>query len=218
MKIKYPRTFHLPWSEGATDDDKTHSLTEIETNFSGREVVVTEKLDGENTTIYADGSCHARSLDSSNHPSRDFVRAKAREISALGFPEGWRLLGENLYARHSIPYDRLPDFFVLFGIADDLDLARPWSEVEEWAALLGIPVAPVLYRGTWDAKTIRTLYPFPSRISPGSESEGYVVRIAGGFPMIQFAENVAKFVRANHVQTDTHWMHSEIVPNGRVQG
>ena len=45
MKIKYPRTFHLPWSPGATSDDKM--LKSIE-HFIGKEVVITEKMDGEN--------------------------------------------------------------------------------------------------------------------------------------------------------------------------
>lgn len=41
---KYPRTPHLPWSGTIADDDKR---LETVRNFIGREVVVTEKLDGE---------------------------------------------------------------------------------------------------------------------------------------------------------------------------
>lgn len=43
--VKYGRTFHLPWSPGAHDDDKTLRDT---THFAGKEVVVTLKMDGEN--------------------------------------------------------------------------------------------------------------------------------------------------------------------------
>lgn len=215
LKYKYPRTFHLPWSEGATDDDKTHSLEVAEAMFRGREVVITEKVDGENTTIYATGECHARSLDSAGHVSRDYVRAKAQEIASLGFPQGWRIMGENLFAKHSIKYDLLPDYFVVFGIADALNVARPWGEVEEWANLLGLPFAPVVWRGVWDSKKVRSLYPFPSAFG-ADVAEGYVVRVAGEFPMDSFDRYAAKFVRANHVQTDTHWMQAEVVPNHRV--
>ena len=42
--VKYPRTWHLPWSEGKTKDDRTLSDCK---QFEGREVVVTEKMDGE---------------------------------------------------------------------------------------------------------------------------------------------------------------------------
>ena len=53
-RIKYPRTPHLPFSPGRSDDDI--GLGKVE--FTG-EVVVTEKLDGENTTLYHD-YLHAR--------------------------------------------------------------------------------------------------------------------------------------------------------------
>jgi hypothetical protein len=43
--IKYPRTLHLPWSPGLTNDDRQLKSTE---HFEGREVVVTVKMDGEN--------------------------------------------------------------------------------------------------------------------------------------------------------------------------
>lgn len=43
--VKYGRTFHLPWSPGAHDDDKTLKDT---SQFEGKRVVVTKKMDGEN--------------------------------------------------------------------------------------------------------------------------------------------------------------------------
>jgi len=216
MKVKYPRTFHLPWSLGATDDDKTHSLETVERMFGGKRVVITEKMDGENTTIYSTGECHARSLDSVGHKSRDYVRGKARELGCMGFPDGWRLMGENLYAKHSIEYDLLPDYFVVFGIADGSNTSRPWNEVEEWANLLDLPHAPVVWEGKWDTKKVLGLYPFKSMLSSTGISEGYVVRVAGSFPMSQFDKHVAKFVRSGHVQpNDQHWMHQEVTPNKR---
>ena len=48
-RYKYPRTFHFPWSDSVMGDD--HIFTEFE-NLIGKEVVVTEKMDGENTNIY----------------------------------------------------------------------------------------------------------------------------------------------------------------------
>jgi hypothetical protein len=50
-RIKYPRTYHLPFSEALQSDDKLiDSLDEI----GGREVVALLKMDGENTTLYND--------------------------------------------------------------------------------------------------------------------------------------------------------------------
>ncbi|MEV0787225.1 RNA ligase family protein [Streptomyces sp. NPDC050423] len=50
MRTHYPRTPHLPWSPGAASDDVR--LADL-AGLTGTEVVVTEKLDGENTPLYA---------------------------------------------------------------------------------------------------------------------------------------------------------------------
>jgi len=42
--IKYPRTFHLPWSDGMHDDDRMMPDVKI---FEGKRVIVMEKMDGE---------------------------------------------------------------------------------------------------------------------------------------------------------------------------
>ena len=44
-------------------------------------------------------------------------------------------------------------------------------------------------------------------------TEGYVVRSADAFPFSSFSSRVAKYVRAGHVQTTQHWMHSALEPN-----
>lgn len=201
--VKYPRTPHLPWSPGATSDDVWVDTTAC---FEGREVVITEKMDGENTTMYRD-HIHARSLDSRHHPSRSWVKGLHCRIAHL-IPQGWRVCGENLYARHSIAYEELPSYFMVFSIWDERDRALGWDETLEWAALLELEVAPELWRGVWDEARVRALEVTPER------SEGYVVRLADGFAREDFAQSIAKWVRPNHVTTDQHWMYAEVVPNG----
>jgi hypothetical protein len=44
--MKYSRTPHLPWSEGATSDDKMLKTTDM---FVGKRVIASLKMDGENT-------------------------------------------------------------------------------------------------------------------------------------------------------------------------
>ena len=41
-----------------------------------------------------------------------------------------------------------------------------------------------------------------------------MIRVADEFNAGDFRLCAAKYVRAGHVQTDEHWMHSEIVKNG----
>lgn len=201
-RYKYPRTPHLPWSPGGSRDDLLLSDT---SQFDGQLVVITEKMDGENTTLYRDGH-HARSINPSPHPSRDWIRRLQSEIGYL-IPEGWRVCGENLFARHSIPYEDLPSYFMIFSIWDEHNRCLSWANTEEWASLLGLHTVPVLYQGLWNEKYTRSL-----RLPP-TTCEGYVVRIADGFLYAEFPQKVAKYVRPHHVQTDEHWMLAPVSPN-----
>lgn len=88
---RYGRTYHLPISPGATSDDKIMpSIAGLQTD----DLVVTEKMDGENTTIHSAG-CHARSPDSRYHPSRNWLKALAAGVSPM-LSEDERIVGENL--------------------------------------------------------------------------------------------------------------------------
>ncbi|MEU8503600.1 RNA ligase family protein [Streptomyces brevispora] len=204
MRTHYPRTPHLPWSPGATSDDvRLAGLTDL----TGTEVVVTEKLDGENTTLYADG-LHARSLHSAHHPSRGRVKALQGRIGPR-IPAGRRICGENMFARHSIPYEDLASHFYGFSVWDG-DHCLGWDRTVAFLRDLGIPTPPVLWRGVFDARAERTLRAL--RLDTGRQ-EGYVVRPAEGFPAAAFGRRVAKWVRPRHVRTDTHWMHAAVVEN-----
>jgi predicted kinase len=203
VRTHYPRTPHLPWSPGATADDvRTADLS----GFVGREVVVTEKLDGENTTLYRDG-LHARSLDSAHHPSRAWVKS-LHGVVASAIPAGWRVCGENLYARHSLGYDDLDSWFHAFSVWAE-DRCLPWDETVRFVRELGIPAPKVLWRGVFDERALRKLRLDLTR------QEGYVVRVADGFRHRDFARCVAKWVRSGHVRTDRHWMLGPVVANGR---
>lgn len=202
---KYPRTYHLPWSEGKTDDDKTMENTNF---FNGKRVIVTEKMDGESCTMYND-HLHARSIDSANHPSRNWVKILHSQISYL-IPENYRICGENLFAKHSIEYKDLNSYFTVHNIWEN-DLCLSWDKTVKFAESLNLELAPVLYDGIYDEKIIKKLFTGSSKFS--GEQEGYVIRIADSFDYKEFNKCVGKFVRKNHVQTEKHWIHQEIEKN-----
>lgn len=207
-RVKYPRTFHLPWSPGATSDDRI--MTDPDEAFGAAEIVVTEKMDGECTTMYRD-YLHARSLDYAPHPSRDRVRALHGAI-AHDIPEGWRLCGENLYAVHSITYDALPAHFLVFSIWNERNECLSWDDTLTWAQLLGLDTVPVIARGIWNEALIR-LSDDVAKSQLGGDREGYVVRLTAGFHYRAFRRSVVKYVRKNHVTTDDHWKAREVVLN-----
>jgi len=204
--VKYPRTLHLPWSAGIQNDDRVMSNLAA---FVGARVIVTEKMDGENTSLYRD-HFHARSIDSQHHPSRNWCKNFWAQM-AHNIPEGWRVCGENLYAKHSIAYQALESFFNGFSVFNEYNKCLSWDDTVEWFELLGIQPVPILYDGIFEEDVIQSLY---KPTHDWHQCEGYVVRIADGFPYTAFNRSVAKYVRVAHVQTTKHWRHGqEVVPN-----
>ncbi|WP_114952737.1 RNA ligase family protein [Sphingosinicella terrae] len=219
--LKYPRTYHLPGSPGLQNDDRR--LPSLEP-FVGRRIVVTEKMDGEGTTMTRVRT-YPRSPDGRHHPSRDWMKAhharKAHDI-----PEGWRISGEYMFARHSVAYTRelgnaLPGYFLGFGIWDASNDLLDWDATLEMFELLDIPPVPVLYDGAFSEKALAGI---ASSIDPLCQ-EGFVVRIADRIPYPdgpgdsgRFFAAVAKWVRRGHVQTDRHWMDGPVVANQLREG
>lgn len=206
---KYPRTLHLPWSLGLSNGDKALRNT---SHFSGRVVVVTEKLDGENTTLYTNHT-HARSMDSVDHVSRHWLKRFHAQVG-YNIPDLWRVCGENVYAKHSIHYLSLTSYFYLFSIWNDRNVCLSWEDTVALSREWGIPSVPVLYFGIYDEKAIKSCFTGESIF--GAQQEGYVIRLADSFSFEDFDRSVAKFVRKDHVQTSLNWMHQEVVPNKMI--
>jgi hypothetical protein len=200
---KYGRTFHLPFSPGATSDDKIMAALD---GLMVEDLVFTEKMDGENTTIHHLGS-HARSPDSRYHPSRDWLKAFAAGISPR-LAENERIIGENLFARHSLGYEALPSFFLGFAWITDSEV-QSWDMTLDRFAELGISPVPLIHRCPYRPTLFADI---AARLDPARQ-EGFVVRIAGAFPEQDMPTAMGKYVRAGHVASDRHWMTTELVPN-----
>jgi hypothetical protein len=203
VRVKYPRTYHLPWSLGITSDDKVLRDT---SQFIGKEIVVTEKMDGECTSM-SSTHIHARSTTYTPHPSRTWVRRFHAEIKHL-IPEGWRVCGENLYATHSIRYENLLSYFLGFSLWNE-DMALGWDETVEYFELMGVVPVSTLWRGIYNEPFLRTL---ANSLDP-TAVEGYVIRLTKSFCFVDFSRSVAKYVRACHVQTKDHWTYQSVAPN-----
>jgi hypothetical protein len=197
-----------------TSDDKLIPSSKLD-NFVGKEVVVTEKMDGECTTLYHD-YMHARSLDSRHNFSRDWVK-KMHSVIRFDLPEGWRFVGENLWAEHSIRYEDgvLDGYFYLFAIFDEDGTIIDFDEMMEFAEILDLPVPKVLYRGIYDEKAIKEIADKMDK----NQHEGYVMRLKESIPKndeSEFMDGVAKFVRSGHVDDNAeHWL-SNIKQNGKL--
>lgn len=180
-------------------------------SWVGSEVVVTTKMDGENTTVYSDGYLHARSIDGTSHPSRSLLKAEAAGWATL-LPEGWRVCGENLYAQHSLSYDALHSYFQVFSIWE-ADRCLSWPETVEWCELLELHTVPVLWSGSLPLTEAGIESHLSGLWSGTIGQEGYVVRPARSFDRSEFGTLVGKYVRPGHVTSDQHWSQTPVVPN-----
>ena len=221
---KYHRTYHLPWSPGASSDDKV--LRSVG-HLIGREVVITEKLDGENNGMTSEEQgYYARSHGGMpTHPSNNegkVLHARVRHI----LDPNLTVFGEYCCAVHSIRYNLgLPSYFSVFGVRDDVTKTWwAWDDVVLMAHVLDLPTVPVLWRGIvkdeaalknltdrfcldqasvyGEARPDGTFEMRPDGVTIG-QREGVVVKYTGTYTDASTA--MGKWVRAGHVATDVHW-------------
>ena len=126
--------------------------------------------------------------------------------------------GENLYAIHSIEYQRLETHFYIFAVRC-MDQWLSWEEVKFYAALFDLPTVPELKIEPVSGLTpellkqeIIDMSQDPSvfgSCDPWTKvactREGVVSRNIEEYPVSEFAHHVFKYVRKGHVKTDEHW-------------
>jgi len=86
---------------------------------------------------------------------------------------------------------------------------QPWDETLGRFAELGVIAVPTLYRGPYRANLFEDL----ARSLDLETHEGFVARVASGFAESKIPRRMGKFARAGHVQSETHWMNAEPLPN-----
>jgi len=205
--VKYSRTYHLPTSPNLQNDDRQHK--NVHTLFQ-EPIIASIKMDGECSTLYSDYN-HARSIDSKHHESRSWLKALHGRI-AHEIPKGWRICGENLFAKHSIHYHHLKDFFYVFSIWDEKNEALSWEDTIAYCDMLGLHTVPIFHSGISCEGLVQQKFDKYCLTCP-DPVEGYVVRRSGKIPYQMFRTHTAKYVRAGHVQTDKFWMSQPVIPN-----
>ena len=218
---RFPRTPHLYWlGSGPLRDDKLLAPEEAEALLE-RAVAVEEKVDGAcvGISVGPGGALRVQSrggyLRPGSHPQfhplwpwlaqRDGALREALGADII-------LFGEWCYARHSVPYDALPDWFVAFD-AYDRAAGRFWSRArrDELCSDLGVTCVPLLASGTFDRLGIEGMLG-PSLVG-STPSEGVYLRWDEGPWLVARA----KLVRPGWLQPDeAHWASRPVEPNGRA--
>ena len=217
--VRFPKTPHLVWlGAGKPRDDKVLSSVGAEDLLS-HAVVVEEKLDGANLGISVGSDLVPRvqnrgayvSLESAHpqfKPLRHWLSARRQSLIDALTPE-MILFGEWCYAKHSIQYTRLPDWFVAFDVYDH-GAGKFWSAERRDALVLeiGLAVVPRLGQGKFDLEDMKRLLG-RSRFADGPAEGLYIRWDCGGY-----LEQRAKLVRAEFTQAiGEHWTRASIRPN-----
>jgi hypothetical protein len=211
MKTKYPRSWHLNYSQKSSSDDRRH---QDDSHFEGVDVVVTIKMDGENTTIYNDHS-HARSIDSKlDTEDRRWIDALRKSKIEGNIPNSFRICGENMFYKHTCHYQDLESMFYVFSIWDN-DTCLSWNETEIWCGLLELKMVPVIYEGKYNKENILESF---SEYLKDKNTEGFVVRKKNEFKIQDFKNSLSKYVKRDFVIPDEHWRHSAKVMNKLKDG
>lgn len=184
--FRFPHTPHLAWlGHGQPRDDKVFAVSEAE-QFLREDVVLEEKVDGANLGLSLGPEGMLRAQNRGQYLEAPYTGQfsrlngwlASREYAlsdALG--DHLILFGEWLAAMHSISYDRLPDFFVVFDVYDR-DQGRFWSSHRRnvLAERLSLSVIHSLGTGMFSlAELRRRLFDSPSAYRQGG-CEGFYLR------------------------------------------
>lgn len=216
MVMKYPRTSHLSFSPQIHSDDK---VVKSDTLFLNKQVIVTEKLDGGCCAIH-NGKVYARTVtQEADHESFDYIKQvhahktlpslEEEKIEGVRYfdLENITVYGENMYAVHSIEYNKLDDYFYVYAVKEN-DIFLSWQDVLIFCQKYKFKIVPLVtmsvflntnqIKGWLDREIL-----LPSNF--GTTREGFVIRSSSAFHINDFDKNIAKYVRANHIQTDDDW-------------
>ena len=248
--IKYPRTRHLEGSRlGPGDED----LNQIPfSDIFGRHIVIEEKIDGANSAVSFDGEGNLL-LQSRGHYLDGGYRERHYNLfkqwanfhcdelfDVLG--SRYIMYGEWMYAKHTVFYDALPDYFMEFDIYDRqtgefLDTPRRRAMTGRLPFVSSVPVlaegvyrakkpildliGPSLYITDRHLDVLRELAIKheldPERqlreTDPSMLAEGLYIKVEED----GVVKERLKFVRATFLQcvmsSQSHWQSRPIVPN-----
>ncbi|MEX1214731.1 RNA ligase family protein [Saccharospirillum sp.] len=210
--FRFPHTPHITWlGKGMPRGDKVLASHEVEVLLSGK-VRVEEKLDGANLGISLGTDGALRAQNRGQYLLEPFIGQFSRLGSWLAQHQ-WALteklnsdlilFGEWCAAKHSLDYESLPDWFLVFDVYDRR-AGRFWSSARRnsLAAKLELSVVPSVYEGSASLPALKKILATSTSRYRDGPPEGLVIRRDSG----DWCEARAKLVRAEFTQKiNEHW-------------
>jgi hypothetical protein len=218
--VKFPRTRHVANLGAATRDDLVMTPAEVQHTFLNRELFIEEKVDGANLgfcirnhQLRAQNRSHY--VTSAYHPQfkhlDKWMHKHADELwQILDASDRYILYGEWLYARHSIKYSKLKDWFIVFDMFDRLT-GKFWSRtrLENHLKQFSFSLVPLLFRGSMaSVDQLRDLVQTKSVFYDGIV-EGVYVRTCDELWLVERG----KIVRSDFISGNEFWSKGGVEPN-----
>jgi len=211
--FRFPHTPHLAWlGKGTPRDDKVLSPAEAEDFLKYTKVVIEEKLDGANMGISISSEGEVRVQNRGQYLTKPYLGQFKKLETWLDLREDvlFDALGENLIlfgewctARHSLAYDTLPDWFLVFDVFDRKS-NRFWSTTrrDRLAEELALATVPHITKGQFSLDLLVNLLIQQSGIYRSGPVEGFILRREGK----EWLENRVKLVHPDFTQAiEEHW-------------
>jgi atypical dual specificity phosphatase len=208
--MKFPRTKHLVNLGSATRDDLLVNK-DVAKEFLNKMIYLEEKIDGANMGIsikdnkivvqnrshYVSSSYHQqfKLLDT-------WIYKHSSDLWTILKDDSKILFGEWVYAKHSIHYTNLPDYFVAFDIYDKIE-KRFYSRyrLEKVLKDTEVSLIPLIKKAEFvNLKQISDLVGTKSQFYDGP-IEGIYVRICND----KWLVNRSKIVRHDFLSGNDHW-------------
>jgi ATP-dependent RNA circularization protein (DNA/RNA ligase family) len=221
--FKFPSTPHLSvLGNGTVRDDKVLSI-EKRDHFLKNKVSVEEKIDGANLGISFDdagtliiqnrGSILSKPYSGQWKKLEQWLKYR-KETFFDHLHAQYILFGEWCFARHSVGYDSLPDYFLGFDIFNKQN--RRFLSIKkrnERFKDMDISAVPLIDQGIFSFQQLGELMG-KSRFSD-EPAEGIYLRHDEG----EWLKDRAKLVKPEFIQTmEVHWSRKKITPNRLKDG
>jgi hypothetical protein len=217
---------HLPLEPNADSDDRVATICDMEMFLAG-EISIQEKIDGANMGI----SIHkgepivrnrshilrkgysARKTPAQQQFSRvwTWLYENADKIRSVSKATGGQIsiYGEWLFAKHTIAYNELPDWFVAYDIyhSDERKFLDPTLALKLLREA-GFSTIGVIHSGTCTPKTLLEMRDGPSLYAQNQAREGVYLKSGDG----QWCTGRYKMV-APWFKSDDNWNKTQLVKN-----
>jgi predicted kinase len=225
--FKFPRTRHLYSLGSAQRNDLIMTLDEVK-QFHNIELYIEEKIDGANIGISIDPETQIIKFQNRSHYVNEsthlqfsklpqWVNMYGPQLYEVIEPGRHILFGEWLYLRHTVPYNGLPSYFVVFDMYDKKEkVFYSRNKIEKILSKTKIPLVPLIFNGSFNKKEDIVKLLEKDSTYGNTLIEGLYIKVPN-------EDNTSiirrgKIVRSDFLSEDTDFWDKNTSPNGLIDG